>query len=150
MKNSSIKLKTHRNCKNCGEEFKLFRTTDKYCSQDCRIETEGYKEKKVYKSIPKVSEKRKVENLKYSVLRIEFLSKKENKICPITKQPTTEIHHKLGRVGFADEFARLNNIPLLIDVRYFLAVSRLGHRWIEENPIEAKEMGYSIDRLTLK
>jgi hypothetical protein len=133
MKNSSINLKTHRNCKNCGNEFKLFRSTDKYCSQECKVSSEGYKEKKVYKAIPKVSEKRKVENLKYSVLRIEFLSKKENKICPITKQPTTEIHHKWSGKDRSKYF---------LDISTWLAVSRQGHIWIHENPKEARELGY--------
>lgn len=152
MKRTPIKVKTHANCRysECGKEFKKFKSTDKYCSSSCEVSDKGFKEKKKPKPIPKVSVKRKIENLKYSALRIEFLGKKENKICPITKQPTTEVHHMAGRIGFADEWARLNNIPLLIDVRYFLAVSRNGHRWIEENPVEAKKMRYSVDRLTLK
>ena len=51
------------------------------------------------KPIPKVSKKRQIQNLQYSVLRTEFLGKKENQICPITGKPTTDIHHKKGRVG---------------------------------------------------
>jgi len=152
MKRTPIRVKTHANCRysECGKEFKKFNTTQKYCSSTCEVADKGFPEKKKPKAIPKVSKKREIENAKYSVLRIEFLGKPENKICPITKQPTTEVHHKCGRIGYADEWARLNNVPLLIDVRYFLGVSRNGHRWIEENPAEAKELGYSVDRLTLK
>ena len=87
--------------------------------------------------IPKVSKKRQIENAKYSVLRIEFLGKIENRICPITKQPTTDIHHKKGRIG-----------SLLLDTRYWIALSREGHKFVEENPEWAKENGYSLNRLT--
>jgi hypothetical protein len=89
------------------------------------------------KTIPKFSKKRTVENLKYDVLRIEFLGKPENKICPITKQPTTDVHHKKGRIG-----------SLLLDTRYWVALSREGHKFVEENPLWAKENGFSLDRLS--
>ncbi|WP_262885687.1 hypothetical protein [Myroides sp. LoEW2-1] len=42
-----------------------------------------------------------------------------------------------GRVG-----------SLFLDTRYWLAVSREGHRMIEENPKWAKEKGYSLNRLS--
>ena len=92
---------------------------------------------KEFKPIPKISQKRKIENAKYIVLRIEFLGKKENSICPVTGEKTTEIHHKKGRVG-----------SLFLDVRYWLAVSREGHKKIEENPLWAKKEGYSLSRLS--
>ena len=139
MKRTSIKVKTHAICKNtdCGIEFRKFKTIDKYCSSKCQIEDKGFPEDKKQKAIPKVSDKRKIENLKYSALRIEFLGKKENRICPITKKPTTDIHHKKGRVG-----------SLLLDTRFWVALSREGHRFVEENPIWAKENGYSLDRIS--
>ena len=89
------------------------------------------------KPIPKVSKKRQIKNLQYSVLRTEFLGKKENQICPITGKPTTDIHHKKGRVG-----------ELFLDTKYWVALSREGHRFVEENPEWAKEKGYSLNRLT--
>ena len=92
---------------------------------------------KEFKPIPKISKKKKIENLKYQVLRTEFLGKKENQVCPITGKKTTEIHHKKGRVG-----------SLFLDVRYWLAVSREGHKKIEENPVWAKKEGYSLSRLS--
>ena len=56
--------------------------------------------KPIYK-IPKVSDKRKIDNLKYSVLRIEFLGKIENQICFIEKcgKQSTTIEHRAGRWG---------------------------------------------------
>ena len=92
---------------------------------------------KEFKPIPKISKKKKIENLKYQVLRTEFLGKKENQVCPITGKKTTEIHHKKGRVG-----------SLFLDIRYWLAVSREGHKKIEENPEWAKKEGYSLSRLS--
>jgi hypothetical protein len=141
MKRTPIKVKTHANCRylECGKEFKKFKSTDKYCSSSCEVLDKGFKEKKKPKPIPKISDKRKIDNLKYSALRIEFLGKKENKICPITKKPTTDIHHKKGRVG-----------SLLLDTRFWIALSREGHKFVEENPIWAKENGYSLDRLSVQ
>lgn len=144
-----VKNKETRECKFCGTEFKKYRTTDKYCSGVCQ-----FKDKKPDltlkspKPIRKISKKQAVLNAQYLVANKEFLSKAENQICPVTKQKATEVHHKKGRVGYADEWARENNIPLSLDVRFFLAVSRKGHRQIEENPEWAKEMGYSLSRLT--
>jgi len=103
--------------------------------------------KKARKPIPMVSKKRAVESAKYTVAKIQFMSKPENKACPVTGQPTIDIHHKMGRIGFADSWARINNVTLLLDTRFWLAVSRAGHQQIEENPSWAKEMGYSLSRI---
>jgi hypothetical protein len=154
VKRTPIRVKTHANCRysECGKEFKKNKSTDKYCSSTCEIADKGFPEKKKQKSIPKFSEKRKKLYEQYLILRDEFLSLPENKFCPVTNKTTNQVHHKNGRRHdqYADEWARVNNVPLLIDVRYFLAVSDVGHRWIEENPSQAKKLGYSVDRLTLK
>lgn len=88
------------------------------------------------KGIKKVSEKRKIENKVYLDLRKIYLNKPENKICPITGEKTTEIHHKKGRIG-----------DLLNDTRFWMAVSRKGHQIIENNPEWAKKYGYSLNRI---
>lgn len=125
----------------CCERKRLIYSR-KMC-QDCywsdnKKKNEGkQKTIKEFKPIPKISQKKKIENLKYQVLRTEFLGKKENQVCPITGKKTTEIHHKKGRVG-----------SLFLDVRYWLAVSREGHKKIEENPVWAKKEGYSLSRLS--
>jgi len=77
-----------------------------------------------------ISEKRKVQLSEYSELRKEFLA---GKICPVTRKEATEIHHTNGR-----ENDRLN------DVKYWLAVSREGHIWIHNNPIQAREKGWLL------
>lgn len=91
------------------------------------------KEKAKPAKISPLSKKRKAENKEYLTLRDVFLN---GKICPITKQKATQVHHKKGRIG-----------KLLTDVRFWLAVSAEGHKKIEENPEWAKENGYSLNRL---
>lgn len=133
-----------KTCKISGVVWRQYRSTDKCNCNEC-AKKRVYTPKKFNNNlklkslnpIPKVSKKRQIENAKYSVLRIEFLGKPENQICPITKQPTTDIHHKKGRVG-----------SLFLDTRYWVALSREGHKFVEENPEWAKENGYSLNRLT--
>ena len=127
-------------CKNCKEKFiaKLF--LQKTCLNEVCVkeykESLGLKEVKkvIKKPINKVSKKRTIENLKYKVLRIEFLAR--NKICPINGNPTTDIHHKKGRLG-----------SLFLDTEYWIALSRESHKFVEENPEWSKENGYSLNRL---
>lgn len=131
----SSKLKK---CK-CGTEFLQYNSLNIYCSATCKFKYAKQVNLKLksMKPINKVSDKRKIENAKYSVLRIEFLGKKENQICPITGWSTTDIHHKKGRIG-----------DLFLDTRYWIALSREGHQHVEDNPEWAKENGYSLDRLS--
>lgn len=133
----------------CENEFTKYRTTDKYCSYACKKKNTAAKPKKHYQ-IPKMSAKQKAKMAEYYVVRAEFLNSLTDLLCPVYPDKTvTDIHHKKGREGYADDWARRNNIPLLIDTRYFLAVSRLGHDKIEKNPTWAKKMGFSEDRLTV-
>lgn len=85
-------------------------------------------------AIKKLSTKRAAQQREYLKRRAAFL---EGKTCPVTGEQATEIHHKKGRIG-----------ELLTDETYWLAVSRQGHRQIEERPEWAKENGYSLSRLS--
>jgi len=116
--------------KDCGQEFNsVFSKHRDFCSTDCYKASKKVDLKlKGFKPIPNVSKKRQAENLQYQVLRKEFLEKPENKICPITGQPTTDVHHKKGRVG-----------KLFLDTKYWIALSREGHQYVEENPNWAKD-----------
>lgn len=57
--------------------------------------------------------------------------------CPVMLEITGEkirvrdIHHMRGRIG-----------TLLLDERYWLAVSRVGHDWINANPVLARAYGW--------
>lgn len=132
-------------CKICLVKFIPIRSSlEKTCAEiDCR--TKWYKQKlnvqlnkvlEVKKPINKISYRKKLEDVIYKSERIKFLMLPENKICPITKQPTTDVHHKKGRIG-----------KLYLDQRFWIALSRIGHKFVEENPIWAKENGYSLSRL---
>jgi hypothetical protein len=128
-----------KKCRNCKELFTPQHSSlEVACSFKCAKEGRkpNLKLKEVYK-IPKVSKKRQVEQLQYQVLRTEFLAKLENKICPITNLPTTDIHHKKGRIG-----------SLFLNTEFWIALSREGHKFVEENPEWSKENGYSLNRLS--
>jgi hypothetical protein len=98
----------------------------------------GSKEGKDKNSKSKInnrSKKRQAQELVYSKLRKVYLNRPENKICPIKGVPTTEVHHKKGRIG-----------TLLIEIEFWVALSREGHDYVEDNPVWAKENGYSLNR----
>lgn len=63
---------------------------------------------------------------------------REHDVCEVVgcSAPSTQIHHKRGRLG-----------TLLIDTDNFLSVCYPHHRMIEENPNWAKENGYSKNRI---
>lgn len=68
---------------------------------------------------------------------------------PIDGSPITihsDIHHKMGRTGFADTWAFQQDITLHIDPRFFLAASRPDHRYIEDHRTWAIEKGYTLPR----
>lgn len=123
-----------KQCK-CGTEFLPYNSIQKFCSYACQFKFGKPVNLKLkpMKPIPKVSKKRQVQNLQYSVLRTEFLGKKENQVCPITKQQTIEVHHL---------YCGKDRAKYYLDVSTWLAVSREGHNWIHDNPKEARELGY--------
>lgn len=132
-----MKQKTHKDCKVCGSEFRLYRTTDKYCSPSCQSKDQKKEPvKKVKSPIKKVSKKQAVLNGKYSVKRIQFLSKPENKFCFVNGcgKLATTVEHRMGRKGFADDWARDNNIPLIIDERFFAPCCLEHNLEFERNP----------------
>lgn len=61
--------------------------------------------------------------------------------------PIITCHHQMGRIGFADDWARENDMPLLIDERYWMPLCFEAHKFIELHPDFAKENGYSYSRL---
>lgn len=141
-----MKLKTKRICANkgCSNEFKLYKSTDKYCSFSCANSNQKEKPKKEQKPINKSSVRRKRESYLYAKKRKMFLALPENKYCPVAKAifneviEAGEIHHKKGRIG-----KLLNYVP------YWLAVSRKGHLWIHANPKEAYELDFLIRSTTI-
>ena len=126
-------------CINCREKFEPKVFLQKHCS-NCKTAEREYQSAKMAKTekskpkvIPRVSAKRKLEDLKYIAQRIVFLGKKENQICPITKWPATEIHHT---------YCGKDRAKYYLDESTWIAVSRDGHNWIHDNPKEAREKGF--------
>lgn len=95
--------------------------------------------------IAKVAKKRKDSLKNYPKKKAEFII---GKICPIYPELKVEdIHHKRGRGdGYVDQWAKERYIILTMDQRFWLAVSRKGHTWIELHPKEARLKGYSLPR----
>lgn len=112
-----------------------------------KAERAALKPKKTYR-IKKESKKRGKQNRDYNSESKEFL---KGKFCAHFKdRPATEVHHMKGRDGYADQWARDNGIPLLLDKRFWLPVSHEAHGLITENSAWAIEMGYSLLRTEKK
>jgi hypothetical protein len=118
-------------CENCP-----YIGTSLSCLIKCHLNSKNKKYVKSIYKIQKVSKKRQIELLRYNVLRIEFLNKKENQICPITGKQATTIHHKMGRIG-----------DLFLNTEFWVALSMEGHEFVEKNPNWAKDNGFSLNRL---
>lgn len=94
--------------------------------------------KKKPKPIPKVSANQIERLAKYRKVRDQFMN--ENKNCQARLEnctiKATDIHHSKGKIG-----------DLLTDKRYFKALCRNCHSYLEVHPNEAKEKGFSLSRL---
>lgn len=86
----------------CNTQFKQYNSLNKYCSPKCQNKNRkvNLKAKPLY-VIPKVSKKRTIDNARYTVLRIEFLSKPDNQICFIEdcNKKANTVEHLAGRWG---------------------------------------------------
>ena len=113
-----------------------------YCSPRCLYQ---HKPPKPRQAINKKSDKRKSDDKIYTPTRKEFLARPENHFCFIDgcgKRATT-IEHTMGREGFADDWARYNNISLYIDVRFFAPCCWDHNGELENNPELSKQYQYS-------
>ena len=122
-----------KKCAGCEQLKHIWKShgKEKYC-KECWYSIEKPK------SISPVSKKKRVEIDKYTLLRDAFITAKprcEAKLVGCTGI-STDVHHKAGRVG-----------ENYLKVGTWLSVCRSCHRWIEENPEEAKELNLSQSRL---
>lgn len=139
-----VKQKQCRN-KGCENTFTPFKSTDKYCSRECF--KENYKpnlQLSKIKPIKAVSDKRKELNKIYEKVRIEVLSDAKFK-CFIEGcgNVANSIEHLAGRKGFYDEWAKENNIPLLIDKRFLRACCIPCNGQLETDSELSKQYQYS-------
>jgi len=128
-------------CKVSGKEWRQYNSLQKCpcCSHSKPKPTETKKY-----TIPKVSDKRKELNSVYEKVRIEILSEAKF-VCFIEgcKNVANTIEHLAGRKGFYDQWARDNNIPLLIDKRFLKPCCLVHNGELETNPELAKKYQYS-------
>ena len=132
-------------CDGCGELRHIWKNVTeedgrkRYCKTcwSCRDST---KPKLSSKPIARRSPKRAKQEGEYSKKAKAF--KEEHSFCQaclpnICTSKTNDVHHMKGRVA-----------DLLLDEEYWLAVCRSCHEWIEANPIEARDLGYSVSKIT--
>lgn len=120
------------------------RFSGEYCKDDQNLRTDerylkkqqqkAEKPRKIYQ-IPKASKKHESELRKYNA-RVKVW-KLENPVCkfPGCNKATVDNHHQMGRGKY------------LMDERYWFPTCRAHHDWAEQNPIEAKKIGMSLNRL---
>ena len=123
------KLKT---CNGCNEKKSIWKShgKEKYC-KECWYKLEPPKK------ISPVSKKMRETMDEYSKKRAAFLViyPKCRAKLPGCTGDSTDIHHMAGR---GENHLKIST---------WLAVCRTCHRWIEENPENAKELGLSENRL---
>lgn len=134
-------------CKNkeCGKILKQYNSLQSYCSLACKSQCKpaDIKLKSLYK-IPKVSEKRKALMPVYEKVRIEVLTEAKF-VCFINgcNNVANTVEHSAGRKGFYDQWARDNNIPLLVDKRFLKACCLFHNGELENNSELSKQYQYS-------
>ncbi len=136
-------------CNHCQEDKPLERSGNCATCAHAIRKAERMKAPEPNGPIAKVSDKMGKQLGKYAAAKAKFI---KGKNCGLTIPHDCEgaltIHHMQGRVGFADEYAREKELPLLIDDRFFLAVCLNGHTYIENNKKWACENGYTFLRVT--
>lgn len=132
-------------CKHCKKKGvpRNNSTIGYYCEreecQDVKIKKALEKgNSKARQAINKISKKLSKEQSIYRGKRIIFLA--ENPYCKAALKGctgiATTVHHTKGRIGL-----------LLNDVTFWVGLCINCHKWVEEHPKEAKELGLSKDRL---
>lgn len=128
-------------CDTCGKERPLWKARTKTAPSACKpCASKQPKAKPLQPRTPikKVSAKQKVVLASYRLIRARVLLN-----CPYCEAQlegctgvATEIHHSKGHLG-----------GNMLDSTTFKALCHNCHVWVEENPIAAKQLGLSKDRL---
>lgn len=105
------------------------------------------KEKAKPKPINKRSDKRALDEKQYSINSKLFLSLPENKKCfvDVCKRKANTVEHTKGRKGYADKWARDNDVGLLLDERYWKPCCLQHNQEFENNPELSKK--YQLSQL---
>ena len=99
------------------------------------------------KPIKNRSKDRASEETEYRSNKKEFLSQTTNKKCFVEgcKRAANTIEHQKGRKGFADKWARNNDVGLLLDERYWKPCCLQHNQEFENNPELSKK--YQLSQL---
>jgi len=126
-------------CNNCNTEQFIWKNDkgSRYC-KNCWFKSKEPDSKPLkFKPINVKSKKMIVLDQAYTQLRKSFMEK--NPMCQAAlancSRNSTDVHHMKGR---GENY---------LVVSTWLSVCRSCHTYIEEHPLEAKELGYSISRL---
>jgi hypothetical protein len=122
----------------------------KLIAKRCELHYWQHRKKIKGSTIPKVSSKRKKENRKYLIDRLQFLAQPGNQRCFIEgcNNRAYTVEHSRGRIGFADQWARDNNISLFLDVRFWKPCCSFHNLELERNS-ELSEK-YQISKISGK
>lgn len=103
-----------------------------FCRNHQYMRTDNKKPKK-----PKFRSAKEQDRLNnYYPIREEYLQTYPNCEFPECGNYSTDIHHMMGREG-----------DLLFNTKYFAALCRMHHRYVEDHPKEALELGLRFERL---
>jgi hypothetical protein len=92
------------------------------------------KKREPRRRVKSMSHKQRQQLKRYAEQRTVFLQK--NRWCAVyPSKRATEVHHCRGRIG-----------GLLLNERYWLAVSSAGHHWIHSHPTLAKLNGWLAEK----
>lgn len=126
--------------KRCQSHYKTYRAkinAEKKEEKEKAVEPDPEAENVVKKAkgINKVSKKRQKENRKYLIDRLQFLAQPGNQRCFIEgcNNRADTIEHTMGRKGYADQWARDNNITLLLDIRFWKPCCNFHNLELERN-----------------
>jgi transposase len=127
-----------KQCAGCGDQKPIWKNHmgEKYC-KDCWYKKAPVKFPTQKKLINPKSDKQAVLDQLYTKLRVAFLTKYpycQARLDDCTAI-STDVHHKKGRGQH------------YLEQETWLSVCRTCHDWIEKHPVEAKELGFSINRL---
>lgn len=137
-------LERNGNCPRCNRDERREKTA--YNKEKLKREAalKKQKEKKKLSPIAKVSDKMAKLLSVYTAKKKAWIKGKRCAVEP--SREAVDVHHIKGRIGYVDQWARDNDIPLLIDERFWLPVSRMAHIEITANPEWAVKEGYSMSR----
>lgn len=140
-------MKKLKICDSCGKPKIIWRVVTeesgrkRYCHPCWSCHSSGESKPKPtgkQKKLRPRSRKRQKEEVEYSRKRKIFLQ--DNPVCqmniPGCTGNATDVHHKAGRNG--DDY---------LDVSKWKPACRSCHTWVENNPKEARELGFSSSKL---